>query len=302
MKEPQEGASTDGVATARHSDLDDPFERAIELPTPVHAPLRQLVVLPTYNEALNIEDILGRIRATVPSAHVLVVDDGSPDGTADLADKQGDLLGGIDVLRRAEKNGLGAAYCAGFAWGLERGYETIVEMDADLSHDPLVLPSLFAAIEAGADLVIGSRWVEGGSVVDWPRNRELISRAGNWYARIMLGFPLRDATAGFRAYRASILGTLDLSGVRSSGYAFQVEMAYRFHRLGATMGEVPITFRERALGDSKMSWKIVGEALTLVTIWGVRDRLRQCSDRMRRTRLMRGIRRIRGIRRTRDQA
>ncbi len=286
MKQPQEGASTDGAATSHGSDRDDSDERALDhaAPAPIPAPLRQLVVLPTYNEALNVEEILGRIRAAVPSAHVLVVDDGSPDGTADLADKQRELLGGIDVLRRTEKNGLGAAYCAGFRWGLERDYETIVEMDADLSHDPLVLPSLFAAIDAGADLVIGSRWVEGGSVVDWPRNRELISRAGNWYARVMLGFPLRDATAGFRAYRGSILGTLDLTGVRSSGYAFQVEMAYRFHRLGATMSEVPITFRERARGDSKMSWRIVGEALTLVTIWGVRDRLRQCSEWARRRR------------------
>jgi dolichol-phosphate mannosyltransferase len=237
--------------------------------------MRALIVLPTYDEALNIEDVLSRIRASVPGAHVLVVDDGSPDGTADLADKQRELLGGIDVLRRTEKNGLGAAYCAGFAWGIERGYETIVEMDADLSHDPAVLPALLDRIEQGADLVIGSRWVAGGSVVDWPRNRELISRAGNWYARIMLGFPLRDATAGFRAYRVSLLRTIDLTGVRSSGYAFQVEMAYRFHHLGAVMAEVPITFRERARGASKMSWKIVGEALTLVTIWGLRDRLRQ---------------------------
>jgi len=244
--------------------------------------VRALVCIPTYNEAPNIERVLRRVRDAVPDATVLVIDDGSPDGTADMADTLGDELGSIDVLRRTEKQGLGAAYRAGFAWGLERDYEILAEMDADLSHDPDALPSLLAGVEDGAALVIGSRWVPGGTVVDWPRERLLLSKLGNLYARVGLGIDVHDATAGFRAYRADALRRIDLGAVRSNGYAFQVEMLYRIHRLGEPVREVPITFRERTEGVSKMSWRIIGEALTLVTVWGARDRVVAVRDRLLR--------------------
>jgi dolichol-phosphate mannosyltransferase len=237
--------------------------------------MRALVVLPTYNEAENIVDVLEKIRKAAPDADVLVVDDGSPDGTAALASKEADRLGQIEVMRRPEKRGLGAAYTAGFTWGLDRGYDLLVSMDADLSHDPDMVPDLLDAVQQGADLAIGSRWVRGGAVLDWPRTRLAISRIGNWYARTMLCLPYRDATAGFRAYRAALLRQIDVHGLRASGYAFQVELTYRSHQLGAGIVELPIIFHERARGVSKMSWRIVGEALTLVTVWGVRDRLRR---------------------------
>jgi dolichol-phosphate mannosyltransferase len=249
--------------------------------------MRVLVVLPTYNEAENIVDVLERVRKSAPDADVLVVDDGSPDGTADLAQHEADRLGSVEIMRRPDKRGLGAAYCAGFTWGLDRGYDVLVSMDADLSHDPDVVPDLVEAIERGADLVIGSRWVRGGAVVDWPPARLAISRIGNWYSRTLLGLPLRDSTAGFRAYRSSLLRRIDVHGLRASGYAFQVETAYRSHQLGVPIVEIPITFHERARGVSKMSWRIVGEALTLVTVWGLRDRLR-------------ALRRLRDLRRRPD--
>jgi dolichol-phosphate mannosyltransferase len=232
-----------------------------------------LVVIPTYDEAENVADVLGRVRAAVPDAHVLVVDDNSPDGTADLAEKAGEELGGVDVLRRAEKGGLGPAYRAGFAWGLERGFDVLVEMDADLSHDPDALPDLLAAVADGADLAIGSRYVAGGSVPGWPRHRLAISRAGNLYVSVCLGMGLRDATAGYRAYTAEALRGLDLAAITTYGYGFQVEMAYSLVRQGRRVVEVPITFRDRIRGTSKMSLGIMGEALRLVTWWGVRDRI-----------------------------
>jgi dolichol-phosphate mannosyltransferase len=244
--------------------------------------VRALVCIPTYNEAPNIHRVLPRVRAAVPDATILVIDDGSPDGTADLAEALGGELGQVEVLRRTEKQGLGAAYRAGFAWGLAHGFDVLVEMDADLSHDPDALPELLAAIDDGATLAIGSRWVEGGMVVDWPRERLLLSRLGNFYARVGLQLPVRDATGGFRAYRAEVLREIDLSVVRSNGYAFQVEMAYRVLHLGGRIIEVPITFRERTEGVSKMSWHIIGEALKLVTAWGARDRLRRLTGRGRR--------------------
>ena len=240
-----------------------------------------LVVLPTYQEAENVRDVLTRVRAAVPDAHVLVVDDGSPDGTADLAAQVGEELGQIDVLRRTEKSGLGPAYRAGFGWGLERGHDVLVEMDADLSHDPDVLPDLILAVtDGGADLAIGSRYIPGGAVPGWPASRRMISKIGNRYVGLMLHMPVRDATAGFRAYRASILEKIGLERVRADGYGFQIEMAYEVSKAGGTIVEIPITFRNRFRGESKMSPNIVAEALVLVTRWGVRDRV----NRIRRMR------------------
>lgn len=235
-----------------------------------------LVVLPTYQEAPNIVDVLTRIRAAVPDAAILVVDDGSPDGTADLAAATAAELGSIDVLRRAAKSGLGPAYRAGFAWGLERGHEILIEMDADLSHDPEMLPKLIAAVgPGGADLAIGSRYIPGGAVPGWPASRRMLSKLGNRYVGLMLRLPVRDATAGFRAYTADILERVGLERVRADGYGFQIEMAYEVAKAGGTIVELPITFRDRERGESKMSPDIVSEALWLVTKWGMRDRWRR---------------------------
>lgn len=232
-----------------------------------------LVIIPTYDEAENIADVVGRVRVAVPDAHVLVVDDNSPDGTADLAEEAGARLGRVDVLRRRAKAGLGPAYRAGFAWGLARGFDVLVEMDADLSHDPDALPDLLAAVDAGADLAIGSRYVPGGSVPGWPRHRLALSKVGNAYAALALGIDLHDATAGYRAYSADALRSLDLGAITTYGYGFQIEMAYSLIRSGHRVVEVPITFRDRTRGTSKMSLGIVGEAMRLVTWWGVRDRV-----------------------------
>jgi dolichol-phosphate mannosyltransferase len=231
-----------------------------------------LVVLPTYQEAENIETVLRRLHAAVPDAHVLVVDDGSADGTAELAEKVADDVGSIDVLRRPGKAGLGSAYRDGFAWGLERGFDVLVEMDADLSHEPEALPSLLVMIDSGAaDLVIGSRYVPGGSTPHWPWVRRFLSVWANRYTAIVLGLAINDATAGFRAYRADVLRRVDLDHVRADGYGFQVEMVYRIVQLGGRIVEVPITFVDRVEGSSKMSGRIVFEALGLVTLWGARD-------------------------------
>ena len=232
-----------------------------------------LVVLPTYQEADNIATVLRRIRTAAPHAHVLVVDDGSPDGTAELADELARELGAISVLRRPAPAGLGSAYRDGFRWGLARSYEVLVEMDSDLSHDPAVLPVLLRRLDAGADLVIGSRYVPGGIAADWPWPRRMISRLGCRYAQVMLRLDTRDATSGFRAYRADALRAVDLDTLRANGYGFQVEMAYRVTAAGGDVREIPIEFRDRRAGRSKMSSHIVVEALWLVTKWGVRDRL-----------------------------
>ncbi len=234
--------------------------------------LRCLIVLPTYQEAANVAVVLRRIRAAAPAASVLVVDDGSPDGTAAIAQAVADELGHIEVLRRGGKSGLGSAYRDGFRWGLERGWEVIIEMDADFSHDPADLPRLIAAVEDGADLAIGARYIPGGSIPRWSWHRRLLSRQGNRYAAWALGLAISDATSGFRAYRASILAKVDLAAVRADGYGFQVEMAYQVAGLGGVVVELPIRFSDRSLGRSKMSGRIVVEALFLVTWWGVRDR------------------------------
>jgi dolichol-phosphate mannosyltransferase len=235
--------------------------------------VKPLVVLPTYNEAENIVEVLDLVRAAAPEADVLVVDDGSPDGTADLAETWGHDHGGVSVLRREGKQGLGSAYRAGFTQGLERGYGVLVEMDSDLQHDPAMLPALIHAVNDGADLAIGSRYVPGGAVPGWKMSRRLISQVGNLYAALVLGMHVRDATAGFRAYGADALGRIDLTRIGADGYGFQIEMAYTVDRQGGRIVEVPITFGNRVRGTSKMSTRIVAEALLLVTWWGFRDRV-----------------------------
>ena len=228
-----------------------------------------LVVLPTYNESENIDHVLRRIRAALPAATVLVVDDGSPDGTADLAEILAKELGGIEVMRRAGKSGLGSAYRAGFRWGLDHGFDACIEMDADLSHEPEALPSLVAPLEDGTELVIGSRYIPGGVIPNWAWHRRLLSRGGNLYASALLGLGVSDATAGFRCYAAPLLERLDLDAVRADGYGFQIEMTYESRKVGASILEVPIRFVDRVEGESKMSTFIVVEALGLVTLWGV---------------------------------
>ena len=227
-----------------------------------------LVVIPTYNESENIDHVLRRIRAAVPAATVLVVDDGSPDGTAELAEIAGKELGSIEVMRRAGKSGLGSAYRAGFRWGLDQGFDACIEMDADLSHEPEALPTLIAPLSDGKELVIGSRYVPGGTIPNWTWHRRLLSRGGNLYASAILGLGVADATAGFRAYAASLLNRIDLDEVRAEGYVFQIEMTYAAKRAGAPILEFPISFVDRVEGESKMSMSIVVEALGLVTLWG----------------------------------
>jgi dolichol-phosphate mannosyltransferase len=229
--------------------------------------VRVLVVLPTYNEAENIEHVLRRIRAALPEAGVLVVDDGSPDGTANMAEKLGGELANIEVLRRSAKSGLGSAYRAGFAWGLDRGWEAFVEMDADLSHEPEALPSLIEPLTEGVDLVVGSRYVPGGSIPNWRWHRRVLSQGGNVYAALLLRLHVTDSTSGFRAYRAEALRRIDLNNVRAEGYGFQIEMVYRVLQNGGQVREVPIRFVDRVQGKSKMSMHIVVEALLLVTWW-----------------------------------
>lgn len=230
---------------------------------------RVLVVVPTYNERDNLPLIAERIRAAVPEAHLLVADDNSPDGTGEVADELAAADDHIHVLHRPGKQGLGAAYIAGFRWGLAAGYDVLVEMDADGSHQPEELPKLLEAVADGADLAIGSRWVPGGKVVDWPARREFLSRGANVYVRLMLGLHVRDATAGFRAYRAATLEKIGLSDVDSQGYCFQVDLTLRTARDGLRVTEVPITFVERTVGTSKMSGRVVSEALWRVTLWGL---------------------------------
>ncbi len=228
-----------------------------------------LVIIPTYNEIESLASLVGRLRQSVPTADLLVVDDGSPDGTGELADRLASTDARIQVLHRPGKDGLGRAYLAGFARAIEQGYTYAVEIDADGSHDPAELPAMLELARDGADLVIGSRWVEGGAVRNWPWLRQAISRAGNAYSRRVLRSGIRDITAGFRVYRVSALEDLQFADVSSQGYCFQVELAWRLERSGHRIQEHPITFVERATGRSKMHVGIVAEALFRVTAWGV---------------------------------
>ena len=232
---------------------------------------RILVIVPTYNEREALPQIVERIRASVPEADILVADDNSPDGTGAIADSLAASDAHVQVMHRHGKEGLGAAYIAGFTWGLQNGYDVLVEMDADGSHQPEQLPRLLDALR-GADLVLGSRWIPGGGTENWSKGREVLSRGGNAYTRAMLGVPIHDATGGYRAFRADTLRRLDLHTVASQGYCFQVDLAWRTVQRGMTVKEVPITFVERSVGDSKMSKAIVAEALLRVTQWGVLER------------------------------
>ncbi len=225
-----------------------------------------LVVVPTYNEAENIALIAEAVR--LHELNLLIVDDGSPDGTGAIADELAAADSQIHVLHRSMKQGLGPAYGAGFTWGLDHGADVICEMDADFSHDPDDLPRLVAAVNAGADLAIGSRYVAGGGVDNWPWHRRWLSQGGNLYARTMLGTNVRDMTAGFRAFRADALRNLDFAGCEASGYGFQVEMAWNASAAGMDVREVPIVFRDRVRGSSKMGASIALEAMLLVTKWG----------------------------------
>ncbi|MEU6132159.1 polyprenol monophosphomannose synthase [Saccharopolyspora sp. NPDC047091] len=235
-----------------------------------------LVVIPTYDERENLGPVVARLHAALPAAHVLVVDDGSPDGTGELADELAAADDRVHVLHRADKAGLGAAYVAGFDWALAHDYAAVVEMDADGSHAPEDLARLLAVLdETGADVVIGSRYVPGGRVVNWPWYRQALSRGANLYSKYTLGVPVNDSTAGFRAYRRDVLAELALHDVASHGYCFQVDLTLRSVEAGFTVVEVPITFTDREFGESKMSGDIVREALFRITKWGVRRRVTQ---------------------------
>jgi dolichol-phosphate mannosyltransferase len=234
--------------------------------------VRTVVVLPTYNEAENIVGFLRTVRAAAPEADVLLVDDNSPDGTAALAEEAAAELGRVKVLRRAGKQGLGAAYRHGFSVAFDEGYEAIVSMDSDFSHDPTVIPTMLELVAGGADAVIGSRYVPGGATVDWPMRRRLLSRWGNRYTAAVLRLPVSDCTSGFRAYRAGALRAIDPASTTAEGYAFLTELVRKLLVNGATIVETPIVFRDRQFGTSKMSGRIIAESMLLVTRWAIFDR------------------------------
>lgn len=242
---------------------------------PTRPPLGAVLVLvPTYDERDNLPLIIERLRASVPDADIMVLDDNSPDGTGEVADKLAANDSHVQVMHRAGKEGLGKAYLAGFSWGLEHGYDALVEIDADGSHPPEVLPTMLEAAR-DADLVIGARWVRGGKVVNWPIRRELLSRGANFYTRALLGMPVSDATAGYRVYRANTLRTVGLDTVESQGYCFQVDLTWRTVQAGLSIVEVPITFVEREIGASKMSRDIMVESLRKISWWGAQHRVEQ---------------------------
>ena len=239
--------------------------------------MKRLIIIPTYNELANAPILIERIFKHIPDAHILIIDDGSPDKTGEkIKEIQSKYTSSLFLLERASKSGLGSAYRTGFAWGLERGYEELIEMDADLSHRVRDLKEMIDAKELNpnTDLVIGSRWMPGGKTENWSKSRELLSRAANLYVRVMLGMGVKDSTAGFRIYSSSILKKINLEAIKSEGYSFQIEMTRAVHKLGGKIIEVPITFRERENGVSKMSKNIVREAMLLVTIWGLKRFLR----------------------------
>jgi len=238
--------------------------------------MKRLVIIPTYNELANAPILIERIFKYIPNSHILIIDDGSPDKTGEKIKEMQKRYPGLSLLERASKSGLGSAYRTGFAWGLERGYEELIEMDADLSHRVRDLKKMIEAkeLQPNTDLVIGSRWLPGGKTENWSKSRELLSRAANLYVRAMLGMGIKDSTAGFRIYSSSILKKLSLEARKSEGYSFQIEMTRAVHKLGGEIIEVPITFRERENGVSKMSKNIVREAMLLVTIWGLKRFLR----------------------------
>jgi dolichol-phosphate mannosyltransferase len=238
--------------------------------------MKRLVIIPTYNELANAPILIERIFKHIPNAHILIIDDCSPDRTGEKIKEIQKRYPGLFLLERASKSGLGSAYRTGFAWGLERGYEELIEMDADLSHRVRDLKKMIDAkvLTPNTDLVIGSRWMPGGKTENWSKSRKLLSRTANLYVRMMLGMGIKDSTAGFRIYSSSILKNLNLEAIKSEGYSFQIEMTRAVHKLGGKIIEVPITFRERENGVSKMSKNIVREAMTLVTIWGLKRFLR----------------------------
>ncbi len=244
--------------------------------------MRALVVVPTYQEAENVTQFLEQVRRIVPDCDILLVDDDSPDGTGELAEKAGADLGQIEVLHRQAKQGLGSAYRAGFGQGLAAGYEIIVQMDCDFSHDPAALPRLIAPVDAGhADCTVGSRYVPGGSTPDWPLHRRMLSKYGNLYTARLLELGIHDATSGFRAYHADTLRRIQFDTTEANGYAFQTELAYRMVQHGSRIVEVPITFVDRAFGVSKMSARIISESMALVTLWGLKARLARLAGRTR---------------------
>jgi dolichol-phosphate mannosyltransferase len=246
--------------------------------------MRVVVVVPTYNEATNLGPIVARVRAAQPDLDVLVVDDASPDGTGALADELALADAQVHVLHRAQKGGLGKAYVAGFTWALAQEYDVVGQMDADGSHQPEQLGLLLAALDEPADLVIGSRWVRGGSIVNWPVRRELLSRGGNFYTRALLGIRVRDATSGYRLFRRTTLEQIELGTIESSGYVFQVDVVARALRAGLRVVEVPIEFLERERGESKMDAKVASESLRRITAWGLSERGRQVGGFFRRRR------------------
>lgn len=249
---------------------------------PDRSPLNRVAVLiPTYNERDTLPLVVARVRAAVPTADVVILDDASPDGTGEVADALAEADAQVTVLHRTAKAGLGAAYLHGFAWALEQGYDAIVEMDADGSHPPERLPAMLAAA-ADADLVIGSRYVRGGRIVNWPLHRKALSMGGNAYIKVLLGMPVADATAGYRVYRASALRAIGLTDVASQGYCFQTDLTLRVVRSGLTVREVPITFTEREVGESKMSRDVMNESLRRITAWGVAHRTAQVKELLRR--------------------
>ena len=244
--------------------------------------MRVLTVIPTYNEKENLPIVVERLRAAVPDCDILVVDDNSPDGTGQLADSMAAEDSHINVLHRTIKDGLGGAYLAGFDWGLEAGYDVFVEMDADCSHQPEQLPLLLQAIEGGADLAIGSRYVPGGKTKNWPLHRQILSRGANLYTRLILGTKVKDITAGYRAYRREALQKLNLEGIDSKGYVFQVDLAWRSEQAGLKIVEVPITFIEREIGSSKMDGNIIVDSMTKVTRWGLTARVERVRSLIKR--------------------